>query len=103
MNPAFVQPVEMLPMPKADTLTEGQLDGKVCVWCGVRPREPLALGVRLSVLAGRLHRWLPISHRRCAAEKAGKTYELHRRTCARCAPRDYCPDAVALYELSQTA
>ena len=101
MNPGFVRPVEMLPMPKADTLTEDQLDGKACVWCRVRPREPLTLGVRLSVLGGRLHRWQPIAHGWCAAEKAGKVYELHRRTCARCAPRDYCPDAVALYELSQ--
>lgn len=103
MNPAFIQPAEMLPMPKADTLTDKQVGGEVCVWCSVRPREPLRLGPRLSTLDGRLHRWFPIAHRRCAAEKAGKVYQLHRRTCARCAPREYCPDAIALYELSQSA
>ncbi len=93
--------VEMLPMPKTDALTDRQLDGEACVWCSVRPREPLRLGPRLSARAGTLHRWFPIAHRRCAAEKARKVYELHRRTCVRCAPGDYCPDAISLYKLAQ--
>ncbi len=102
MNPAFVQPVEMLPMPKADMLTDRQLAGKACVWCGVQPRESLDLA-RLSILNGGLRRWFPKAHRRCAAHEAGKVYELHRRMCARCAPRDFCPDATSLYRLSQSA
>lgn len=93
--------VEMLPMPKTDALTDRQLDGEACVWCGIRPREPLRLGPRLSTRAGTLHRWFPIAHRRCAAAKAHKVYQLHQQTCARCAPGDYCPDAISLYKLAQ--
>ncbi|MEV6182282.1 hypothetical protein [Streptomyces sp. NPDC052015] len=102
MNPGFVSAVEMLPLPKLDTLSNEQVDGKACVWCSGRPRTPLALGIRLSANAGTLRRWCPVAHQRCAAHKAGKVYRLHIQMCARCAHRDYCPDGRALYKLAFT-
>ncbi|MEU5769784.1 hypothetical protein ABZ782_28105 [Streptomyces asoensis] len=91
---------EMLPVPKLDALTAEQIDGEACVWCRRRPRDPFALGPRLSAQAGRLHCWHPIAHRRCAAQRAGKVYALHIKTCARCTHRDYCMDAQALHKLA---
>lgn len=94
--------VEMLPMPKAHTLTGEQIEGKTCVWCAKRLGEGvgLSLGPRIRVAPGGVRRWLPQACRPCTGVEAARVYQLHIRTCARCSHRDYCPDSIALHTLA---
>lgn len=99
MHPDFATAVTMLAMPRLDKLSEAQAEGTRCVWCG--GLAPVALGPRLSTCRGALVRWTPHSCRRCARREAGRVYDLHIGSCQRCMGRGYCPDARALYKLSQ--
>ncbi|WP_406157008.1 hypothetical protein [Streptomyces canus] len=101
MNPGFVVAVEMLPMPKAARLSEAQLGGRHCPWCAGPPK--VSLGARLSVAGGGLLRWKPRACEECTQKEAGRVYNLHIRTCARCTPLVRCADARALHALSKGA
>lgn len=101
LHPGYVIATEMLPMPKATTLSEAQLGGRHCPWCGGRPA--MALGVRLSVANGALLRWKPRACRACTQEEAARVHRLHVQTCARCTPMVQCQDARALHALSTQA
>lgn len=91
---------ELLPLPRTDGLTQPQLDGETCVWCSVKPRVPFRLGIRLSSHRGRLLRWTPIAHKRCASTRAARVHRIHIQSCARCSHGDYCPDSRALHALA---
>ncbi|MFJ4692859.1 hypothetical protein [Streptomyces sp. NPDC088766] len=91
--------LEVLPVPKAADLPPARVEGKRCVWCGKAAET--AIGARLSVIGGELHRWQPIGCRPCIRREAGRVYGIHVRVCARCSHRDYCPEGKALYDLSQ--
>jgi hypothetical protein len=102
VNAGFVSAVEMLPMPKIDSLTPAQIDGLTCVWCGRTPDGGgIVLGPRLSAVAGALRRWAPRGCRPCTGRKAAYVYQLHLTMCARCTHRDYCDDSHALRDLAQ--
>lgn len=98
MNPDYVRPAEMLPVPKAAGLASERVDGKRCVWCS--GAASMELGTRLSVIDGTLKRWEPRACRSCARREAGRVYDIHIGACARCTHGDYCPDARALYTLA---
>lgn len=98
VHPAFVDAHQMLPLPRFKTLPATRTSGKRCVWCGATATVPL--GPRLSTHNGTLHRWNPRSCDPCTRREAARVYQLHIRSCARCAPRLYCEDARALHELS---
>ncbi|MFJ1808560.1 MULTISPECIES: hypothetical protein [unclassified Streptomyces] len=98
MNPGFVNAAEMLRVPKAADLPAERVEGKRCVWCG--GPASIELGPRLSVIGGALKRWEPRGCRSCARREAGRVYDIHVTTCARCIHRDYCPDSAALYTLA---
>ncbi len=100
MNTGFVSAAEMLPMPRPGALSRDQVDGKVCVWCGGEPDDRIALGPRISPIAGTLKRWLPRACCPCAGRSASRVYQLHVRMCPRCSHGDYCPDGRALYGLA---
>lgn len=90
---------EMLPLPRASSLTQAQIDGTACVWCKA-PDGLIALGPRVRPVAGELRRWHPRACRPCAGRKAVSVYRLHISTCARCSHRNYCPDSQALHALA---
>ncbi|MEU5281134.1 hypothetical protein AB0G87_32540 [Streptomyces asoensis] len=90
--------VEMLRVPKAADLAPERVEGKRCVWCG--GAVSVDLGPRLSVIGGKLTRWEPRGCRSCVRREAGRVYDIHVTTCARCTHRDYCPDSKALYALA---
>lgn len=94
MNPAFVNALEMLPIPKTADRTPGR-----CVWCG-HQATLLDLGPRLYVADGQLHRWTPRACQDCAEHQAALTYQTHRTTCARCTKWEHCPDSQALHQLA---
>jgi hypothetical protein len=98
VNPGFVNAPEMLPVPKAAGLAPERVEGKRCVWCG--SAASVELGPRLSVVDGALKRWEPRACRSCARREAGRVYDIHITTCARCTHRDYCPDSQGLYTLA---
>ena len=97
MNPAFVNAVEMLPLPKVADLAPDRIEGERCVWCG--GAATVALGARLGVVGGKLLRLEPRSCRPCARREARRVYSIHITVCARCTHRDYCLDCKALYRL----
>ncbi len=101
MHTDFADPIAMLPMPRLDTRTPEQAEGARCVWCGGRPVA--GLGSRVSTCRGALVQWTPRACQRCIRREAGRVYRLHIPTCPRCGTRTYCPDAVALYGLSQAS
>lgn len=98
-----VNAVEMLPMPKARTLKQVQIEGKACVWCsdGLDGDSTLHLGPRIRVAEGTVKRWWPRACWPCVGAAARRVLGLHRRTCARCSHRDYCPDSRALDALAR--
>ena len=98
MNPDDANAGEMLRVPTAAGLDDERVAGRRCVWCGGLPT--MVLGPRLSVLEGMLRRWEPRACCSCAGREAGRVYDLHIATCARCTHREYCPDARALYALA---
>lgn len=101
MNAGFVCATEMLPVPRAHSLTRIQADGKACVWCQGLPDDRIDLGPRISPAGGALKRWQPRACRPCTGSEAARVYQLHIRTCARCGRRNSCPDARALYALAR--
>lgn len=88
----------MLPVPRAAGLAPERVTGKRCVWCG--GADTVVLGPRLSVIGLALKRWHPRGCRPCTRREASRMHGIHITTCARCAHRDYCSDARALYELA---
>ncbi|MEH0582829.1 hypothetical protein QA942_01445 [Streptomyces sp. B21-106] len=98
MNPGFVGAAEMLAVPRAAGLASERIDGKRCVWCA--GPASMDLGPRLSVIDGVLQRWEPRGCRSCVRREAGRVYDIHVTTCARCSHRDYCPDREALARLA---
>lgn len=102
MNPDFVNPVEMLPMPKLRTLTPEQIEGGACPWCGERLPSGggMRLGPRIGVTGGAIEQWFPRACRPCVGKSAGRVYRLHVQTCGRCSHREYCPDSKALHRLA---
>ncbi|MER6955016.1 hypothetical protein [Streptomyces sp. NPDC000618] len=98
MNPGYVRPAEMLPVPRAAGLASERIEGKRCVWCG--GADTAEQGPRLSVIGGTLKRWEPRACRSCTGREAGRVYDVHITACARCIHRDYCPDSKALYALA---
>lgn len=91
--------VEMLPMPKPARLDAERINGACCVWCG--GPTSVALGPRIRRAAGGLERWFPRACRSCTGLEAGRVYQLHLTTCARCTHGDYCPDSYALRDLAR--
>lgn len=92
---------EMLPTPKAHTLTDHQINGITCVWCAKQlGNNGVKLGPRLRVANGGIHRWKPRGCKPCTGQQAARVYTVHVKACARCSHRDYCPDSHALHALA---
>jgi len=102
MHPDFLDPHQMIAVPRLETRTEAQAAGADCVWC--EGPAPIDLGTRLSAFEGALHRWNPRACAACTRREAGRIFDLHIRAgaCARCTPRVYCEDARALHALSKS-
>lgn len=98
MHPGFIDARQMLAVPRLGTIPATRVTGGLCVWCGAKATVPL--GPRLSSQDGALHRWNPRSCGPCTRREAARVYQLHIRSCSRCAPLLYCVDARALHELS---
>lgn len=101
MDPAFVVPTEMIPVPKVVGLSLWQIEGASCVWCAVKAK--VGLGPRLAVVDGELLQWWPKCCLRCVKREAGTTYDEHIRRCQICTPQVYCVEARALYALTLQA
>jgi hypothetical protein len=103
VHPGFLNPVEMLPMPKASGLTSAQIGGTACPWCAVQfgTDAGTPLGPRLRVMVGCLEQWFPRACRPCIRREAARVADLHDETCGRCSRNVYCTDSRALHQLAR--
>ncbi|MFF4350668.1 hypothetical protein [Streptomyces sp. NPDC001530] len=75
------------PVPSVDTLSEAQVCGRACVWCGapLDNRAAVDLGERTSDAHGVEAHWFPRGCLMCAGARAYRTLLDHAGTCEQCA------------------
>ncbi|GAB2731913.1 hypothetical protein GCM10027072_28360 [Streptomyces bullii] len=98
---ATAPPGALLPLPRIQLLTERQMQGVVCVWCGapLTPETARDLGAR-SRPGGT--QWFPRGCKRCVRAAALRFLAMHTANCASCAPgRPGCSVRTALRGLAK--
>lgn len=93
--------LELLTLPSLDGLSELQVRGITCVWCGVHLSAETAvdLGPRRQRLLDTHRNWFPRGCRACTGKKAYEYLFPHAEKCEHCADNPGCPTAVELRRL----
>lgn len=90
------------PVPSVDTLSEAQVRGKGCVWCGATldNRAAVDLGERTSTAHGvEARRWFPRGCLTCAGARYYRALLDHAGTCEQCADdQSRCETGTALHK-----
>ncbi|GHA28543.1 hypothetical protein GCM10010372_30390 [Streptomyces tauricus] len=92
----------LLELPAPETLSEPQMCGRACVWCGDALSNDTAvdLGVRTAEVHGITADWFPRTDKRCVGGKAYAQLFVHAVSCEPCRETAAgCDTAVALRRL----
>lgn len=94
----------LLPLPSLDGLSEQQVRGKACLWCGVTLAAETAvdLGPRVTKRAGSEVRWFPRGCRKDTARQAMTALYDHAPQCEQCVDRpEGCETGAGLRRLTR--
>lgn len=92
----------LLELPDPETLSEPQLCGRACVWCGgaLSNDSAVDLGVQPVDAHGVATHWFPRADKQCVAGRAYAELFVHAPCCTRCVTTaEGCETAVALRRL----
>ncbi|MFE7954359.1 hypothetical protein [Streptomyces sp. NPDC057413] len=95
-------PVHLLPLPTLDGLTDLQVRGYTCIWCGVMltPATAVNLGERRHRRLGGCYSTYPRGCCSCTADRAHRALLDHGGSCEQCVDDGaLCPTGRALYRL----
>lgn len=101
-NTATLDVLALFPLPGLASLSERQVRGSACVWCGVELDNGHAvnLGPRPASFTGQVVRWFPRACRPCIPARAEEALAAHAVKCAPCQTRGgLCSAADGLREL----
>lgn len=95
---ASVSPLDLLPLPEFNSLSQAQTRGITCVFDGVAlsPATAVDLGARSFRRLGEQVSWFPRACRPCALRQAMDALVDHSQSCEQCVDdHNLCPTGLA--------